>query len=672
MTFNTAFRLRLLVLLAIVSTAYFVLFTTWAFYDDEGYVLWTLIHHREGHVLYEEVFSQYGPAFYVLDASLRSLIPFAYTTDGQRWQTLIFWIASTVLLLRSVDRLVPRSESQSMTRAYTSTGLFLFAAIAFFWHQEKLALEPGHPQIWCSLLICASIYLTAARYPSRVSIASSVVPLLQGILAGTLFMIKPNVGIFLLAAFPSGYLWSVARASRTHALADAVYTVALIALPWCLMWQQLHAMEAWVLPWIVSTSILGLRLTMAHLHTSSSTSETYESIPSIACLSRISIGAGLSVAFFVAWSITQDVSLKTLMQGLFGQHGSLLSHYFHPAIRSPWGWLAVCMFTMGFLSLLATNMSRWSRGMNWRLPTRVQWGCFFIIVGPTLISMNLMEGVFPLIHGLEPRGCSEAILALSPAIVVGWLVLRLAPVTTTTTNLSTVCAMTCSHRIVIATIAAIAAFQPLIAYPVPGTQLSLGTLPLVLLLVDGFRIAWVENHFAPFYSWLKQSKDVVYPRFNPAALRAVGVMIVCVPVLISGYRYLSRNSLDLPGAALLRLDDQQSQRIRDCVKTVQESHVDSLAFRWHNRPSWYLWTQLPPPHCQLPPSWTYLLSEDLQRQQLQQYGRLERVLVVDEAYVPPATKSLSPLQNAWSKAGIEHHGDRDFTFSIWHPSNTIK
>jgi hypothetical protein len=120
------------------------------------------------------------------------------------------------------------------------------------------------------------------------------------------------------------------------------------------------------------------------------------------------------------------------------------------------------------------------------------------------------------------------------------------------------------------------------------------------------------------------------------------------------------------------LDDQQSQRIRDCVKTVQESHVDSLAFRWHNRPSWYLWTQLPPPHCQLPPSWTYLLSEDLQRQQLQQYGRLERVLVVDEAYVPPATKSLSPLQNAWSKAGIEHHGDRDFTFSIWHPSNTIK
>jgi hypothetical protein len=670
MTLTTAFRF--LILLAIVSTAYFVLFTTWAFYDDEGYVLWTLIHHREGHVLYEEVFSQYGPAFYVLDASLRSLIPFAYTTDGQRWQTFAFWIASTVFLLRTIQRLAPRSDFQSINRQYTSTGLFLFAAIAFFWHQEKLALEPGHPQIWCSLLVCASIYLTAARYQSRVSIASSAVPLLQGILAGTLFMIKPNVGIFLMAALPSGYLWFARGGSRIHAIADAFYTVALIALPWCLMWQQLHAMEAWVLPWIVSTSILGLRLTMAHLQTSSITSEAYESIPSIACLSRIALGVGLSVAFFVAWSMTQDVSLKTLKQGLFGQHGSLLSHYFHPAIRYPSGWLAICMFTMGFLSLLATNMSRWSRGMNWRLPTRVQWGCFFIIVGPTLISMNLMEGVFPLIHGLEPRGCSEAILAFSPAIVAGWLVLRLAPTTMTSTNRVTVCPTASSNRIVIATIAAIAALQPLIAYPVPGTQLSLGTLPLVLILVDGFRIAWVENHLASFYFWLIPRKDVVLPRLTPAGSLAIGVMIVCVPVLISGHRYWSRNPISLPGADLLRLDAQQTERIRAWVTTVQESHVDAFAFRWHNRPSWYLWTQLPPPHCQLPPSWTYLLSEDLQRQQLEQYGRFERVLVVDEAYAPPATKPCSPLQNAWSKAGIEHHGEEDFTFSIWHPRNTIK
>jgi hypothetical protein len=671
MTFNTAFRLRLLILLAIVSTAYFVLFTTWAFYDDEGYVLWTLIHHRQGHVLYEEVFSQYGPAFYALDASLRVLIPFAYTTDGQRWLTFAFWIASTALLLRTLACLVPRPEPQNDDRSYTSTGLFLFAAIALFWHQEKLALEPGHPQIWCSLLVCTSIYLIAARYQSRVSIASSTVPLLQGILAGTLFMIKPNVGIFLLAALPSGYLWSVRGTSRMHALADGLYTIALLALPWCLMWQQLHSIEAWVLPWIVSTSILGLRITMAQLQTSSSTSEAHESIPSIACLSRMSIGVALSVAFFVAWSITQDVSLKTLKQGLLGQHSSLLSYYFHPAIRSPWGWLAVCLFAAGFLSLLVANMSRWSRGWNRRLPTRVQWGCFFCVVSPTLISMDVMEGVLPLVHGLQPRGCSEAILALSPAIVVGWLVLRLAPATTAT-NRPTVCSSASSDRIVIATIAAIAAFQPLIAYPVPGTQLSLGTLPLVLLLLDGFRIAWVENHFAPFYSWLKQSKDVVFPRFNPAASLAVGAMIVCVPVMITGHRYLSRNSLALPGADLLRLGDQQSQRISAWVKTVQESHVDSLAFRWHNRPSWYLWTQLSPPHCQLPPSWTYLLSEDLQRQQLDQFGRLDRVLVIDEAYAPPATAPSSPLQNAWSKAGIEHHGDDDFTFSIWHPKETTE
>ena len=649
-------------------TAYFILFTTWAFYDDEGYVLWTLIHHRQGHILYEEIFSQYGPAFYALDMSLRTLIPFAYTTDGQRWQTLAFWIISTFLLLRTWETLNPRSETRIPKNQIASTGSFLFATIAFFWHQEKLALEPGHPQIWCSLLVCMSLYLIAARYPSEIPISSSSVPLLQGIMAGVLFMIKPNVGVLLLAALPSGYLWSVKGNSPSHVVADFFYTVALIALPWCLMWQQLGSLDAWVLPGLISISVFGMRLTMNLLQTSGNSQDPATSVPSFESLSRISIGMVLAVGFFAVWSMTRGVSLEMLKRGMFGQHSSLLSYYFHPAIRSPLGWLAVCLFTLGSLSFLGVNVLRQFRGMDWRIPSRIHWGCLFCFLGPILVTMNVMEGIFPLVHGLQPRGASEAILAFSPAIVVGWLVLRLNPPKTETTDLSKTCRTSISNRMALSSIAAIAAFQPLIAYPVPGTQLSLGTLPLVLLLVDGCRTAREENHLKLFSSWLGPRGKSSLPPFSPAGLLATGCVMVCIPVLVTGHRYFSRNSLALPGADLLRLDSQETERILAWMKTIQESNVDSMAFRWHNRPSWYLWTEIQPPHCQLPPSWNYLIGDARQQQQLKEYERFDRVLVVDESYSPPVSVPRSPLQNAWTSAGIAHQEQQDITFSIWHPN----
>lgn len=644
---NRQIALRLLALLALGITAFFVLFTTWASYDDEGYVLWTLIHQQQGHVLYKEIFSQYGPAFYVLDASLRTLLPFAYTTDGQRWQTLLFWIGSTLLLMRCLGFLAVRDDRPGDQRQRWSPGIFMFAAIGFFWHQERLALEPGHPQIWCNLLLCTSLLLLAARYASR-SQASSAMPILQGVLAGTLMMIKPNAGVFLLAALPAGYVWTANRSIRWHAIVDIAYTASLLVLPWLLSWQQLGSLEAAILPLLISLSIVGLRIAIA-IYIRPSTSDVRPGLVSlVAPWIRLSIGAAIAIAFFLLWSFDRGIDLSLLHRGLLSQHGSLLSFYFHPAIRSPLGWVACGLMTLAILGFAIRGLIRSKEGSAncapWKWPTHHEWCLFFAIFGPLAVLINLLHGMFPLVHGLMPRGSSEMLLALSPAILVGWIALRSADLKSSDQAVA-------DRRFkLLVAIAAIAAIQTLIAFPVPGTQVSLGSLPLILLMVDGFRIAWNALPFARRF-------------LEPSIL----CLSISVPLLLLGQSYISRESLALPGAERLRLPSDLTAHLRDVVDRTRKADVDSLAFRWHNRPSWYLWTQLPPPHCQLPPSWTYLVSEVEQRDQLKRYQRFDRVLIVDEDYLPGVAPPQSPLHTAWQQSKVECNLEREFTFRIWIP-----
>jgi len=321
---------RLAGLLLLATAGFFVLFTTWACYDDEGYILWTLIHHQQGHVLYEDVFTQYGPAFYVLDTSLRTLLPFAYTTDGQRWQTLFFWVTSTLLLLRGFDLLTHAREGRDQNVANGRIAMFFFAALALFWHQDRLALEPGHPQIWCNLLVCTSLLILAARYRFPLPTAGVLHPSLLGVLAGILILIKPNVGLFLLIALPAGSFWTSRRGCRWVAIGDAVYTVCLFALPWVLMWRQLNSVHGILLPCVVSMSIVGLRVAIAMYVRPTLLANPADPPsglrPIIATLTASAMGAAVAIASLVFWSMERGVSPSSLQRGSLGQHGSLLSY----------------------------------------------------------------------------------------------------------------------------------------------------------------------------------------------------------------------------------------------------------------------------------------------------------------------------------------------------------
>ena len=52
------------------ATGFCQIFSTFARYDDEGYVMASLQSFLNGHALYDEVYSTFGPAYYLAKGQL--------------------------------------------------------------------------------------------------------------------------------------------------------------------------------------------------------------------------------------------------------------------------------------------------------------------------------------------------------------------------------------------------------------------------------------------------------------------------------------------------------------------------------------------------------------------------------------------------------------------------
>ncbi|MCU0880343.1 MAG: hypothetical protein MUF06_21440, partial [Pirellulaceae bacterium] len=127
------------------------LFSSFAWYDDEGYVMISVRSFLEGKPLYDETYTQYGPAQFAIVGGLHWLFDLPISHDITRLKTLVVWLAAAGLSALIVGRL-----SQSRWGA-------LCAGVLAFLHLERLAMEPGHPQEICLLamlgVLAASTWL---------------------------------------------------------------------------------------------------------------------------------------------------------------------------------------------------------------------------------------------------------------------------------------------------------------------------------------------------------------------------------------------------------------------------------------------------------------------------------------------------------------------------------
>ena len=130
-------------------TAYWLLFTVFMPYDDEGYVLISLKNYAAHGGLYAQVFSQYGPFFYFLHDAGHRLLGYEFTNTNGRLITLLCWL----LVAGTSAHLVWRQ-----TRAVSLTGFTL--GLTFF-HLWLMVSEPLHPGGLIAALVAVGAWLGA-------------------------------------------------------------------------------------------------------------------------------------------------------------------------------------------------------------------------------------------------------------------------------------------------------------------------------------------------------------------------------------------------------------------------------------------------------------------------------------------------------------------------------
>lgn len=222
-----------------------LLFTTFRTYDDEGYVLFSLAHFSQAGGLYTQVYSQYGPFFFLAADAAHRLLGFDFTNSAGRVITLVHWLGAALLCGHLVWRHT-RSAAWS-----------LFALAATFGHLWQMTSEPMHPGGFIVFVVALAAW-TGTHFIARAQPRALAVTC--GLLGAALLLTKINVGAFLIAGAGAWLLLHTAapRFTRPAALLAAV---ALALLPWALMRSLLPA--GWVVTFALISSLSALAVVLA-------------------------------------------------------------------------------------------------------------------------------------------------------------------------------------------------------------------------------------------------------------------------------------------------------------------------------------------------------------------------------------------------------------------------
>jgi hypothetical protein len=229
----------LALILAVIG--YAMAWTTFMAYDDEGYVLYSLRAFADTGGLYERVYSQYGPFFFLWN-KLIGFVGFDYTNTGARVITLIYWMiaatASAAIVLRATRNLFAAGAAMTLT----------------FWHLWPMINEPSHPGGVIAAMVAAAAWLAAPD-----TLKPDHRALIIGAIGAALVLTKINVGVFFLAGATAW--WVISARESTDRTSRIVVGLALVALPLMLM-RPLLASHKWVLIFAIVTAVTGFALAM--------------------------------------------------------------------------------------------------------------------------------------------------------------------------------------------------------------------------------------------------------------------------------------------------------------------------------------------------------------------------------------------------------------------------
>jgi hypothetical protein len=538
------------------------MFSSFADYDDEGYMLTALkgfINHGE---LYDRVFTQYGPFYYEFWGGIFQLFGISVTHDSGRTVAMVVWILSSLILGLTIVRI---------TR---SVILGLGTQILSFSVLTVLIGEPMHPVGLIALLLAVIVAIAAFVDEGESPYAMA----LLGLAAGALVLTKINVGAFavLSIVFACVLSYPVLRARRWPRLGiEAIFVV----IPILLMLSKFG--EASVRHYAVHVAVSALAVVIVLRAREPGRRGAGD-------LRWLVGGFVVLVVLCCVTIVAAGTSLHGLFHGVIKQPLELSSAYSNPLQ------LASRTYAFDAVGLAAAAAYWFSLRRRGAAPGNVwhaAWSAFAIAVGIVMAFGVAGSGL--------PFDSSSVVGYQLSMLPFAWVAL-----------VATLPGERAVPSFVRLLLPLLAVLQALHAYPVAGSQVGLASLLLVptgaLCVANGVR-------------GLAATVDVEADRLALGGFAVVATLVLTwfavntflrEPLHADRAAYHAGVSLDLPGSHQMHLSPEEaelyvavSNGIREnCAATVMEPGMDSF----------YLWSG------QEPPSYTATGWETLFDQEQQQ------------------------------------------------------
>lgn len=572
---KTGFVLAAACLVAgLAAIGYWMLFSNLALYDDEGYILISAREYFAHGGLYEFVYSQYGPAFFVLADGFQHLTGSPLDHTSARLLTLGLWLGAA----GCCAALVQRQTASRRLAGFTLTATFLYL---YF-----ITDEPFHPGSLIIFVLALSLWATTELIGrNRLGAAAAV----AGGTGALLILTKINVGVFYLAGIGA---WAVLHAvsDRMRHVAGILIGVMLVLLAAALMHTLWH--EPWVQVYLVLFAVGAITLVMA-LRPAAMLKATHAAL-------FIAVGGG--TAFLILGAVwLRGTSLTGLVNGV------LLGPLRHPGSYSyPVDWRPGSLTLAGLSLLLAVAhpwiRRRFSDDSADRLVIMLRW----------VQAVALLVGIALL---MDFRAVGAIFSYVAPLIWIWVIPLQGAP----TSRPNQACR---------GLLACVLLLQYLHAYPIGGSQESCATflfIPLVSLGLGEIR-SWnpvrQTGGIALQRGWLVLASVMLFVVVLKAGWTAVTVH----------QRYAARSDLGLPGAEKLHLTESLGSAYR-LLSLNAAAHGDQL-FSLPGMFSFNLWTDLPTPTRKNTTLWFTLLNDEEQSAIIQAIERSPRpCLIVQDSLV---------------------------------------
>lgn len=597
---------------AMTLCGYLLISTTFMPYDDEGYVLVSILNYLAGLRLYDDVFSQYGPWPFVYHELITTLSGLPLTHALGRMLTLLHWVLASLLCGAICWRLA---------RAQWAAVVASLLVFSLSWQNTS---EPSHPGSHIMLLVAlAGAIITGLPGSGRSGLGWAAL----GAIAGLLLLTKINVGLLLVAGIGCHVLRTTPWSDRWRPLAQALAVGGMLALPWVLMGKQLHLGWVLVFALLFTLTALGIGWTAP-------------------CTPAKNGLRGYP------WLLVPAAALPTLGVILVrvGLHGTQTSSLLDAILLKPLHMPANFMVGLHWYPetwLIAAVSAAIVGKAGFEIRRRGQ-----LAPSTRLLLTAARLGGLILLTVLARYWSTHAGIFHFSAYCLPLLPLYLVPLSTDPDG---------ARRFAREGVICVALPQVLHAFPVAGSQLAWATFLCVPLMVAG--VADTRQVLTDL--------SAVWGRRLAAATAAIALATAAFLLGLLGYtgwhRYTHSRPLDLPAAGDIRLDGKTRQAFR-LLHLNSVIHAD-LLFSRQGMFSHNIWSGIPTPTAQNATHWFWLLTETSQQEIIARLASTPRTALItsqtlDEFMVKENVPFGGPLQDFVRKHYRPLFRYADFTFHV--------